>query len=164
MMGTRSGSVDPGLLLHLQLSHGLDAAVLWKTLNEKSGLLGVSGVSGDLREVLAAADAGSARAALAYERFILFAKRAIGSMTAVLAGLDALVFTGGIGENSSRVRSDLVSSLSFAGAQLDEEANGAAKPDVGIAGRGSAVGILVVRAREDLAILREIVRTRARAV
>ncbi len=160
MMSTRSGSVDPGLLLHLQSRHGLSVAELWEALTERSGLLGVSGVSADLREVLAAAEAGSARSTLAYERFILSAKRAIGSMTAVLGGLDALVFTGGVGENSPRVRSELVSSLAFAGAHLDGEANEAATADVDVARRSSAVRILVVRAREDLMILREVLRNR----
>ena len=158
MMGTRSGSVDPGLLLHLQSRHGLGPAELWEALTEKSGLLGVSGVSGDLREVLAAADTGLERAVLAYERFILFAKRAIGSMLAVLGGLDALVFTGGVGENSPRVRRDLVSSLAFAGAHLDDATNDAARPDMDVARSGSAVRILVIRAREDLVILREVLR------
>lgn len=142
MMATRSGSVDPGLLLFLQSRHNLAPAQLQEALAERSGLLGVSGVSGDLREVLAAASAGSARAALAYERFILFAKRAIGSMTAVLGGLDALVFTGGIGENNPRVRRDLVSALGFAGARLDAMANDVALPDVDVAGHDSAVRIL----------------------
>lgn len=159
MMGTRSGSVDPGLLLHLQSSHGLGAAELWEALTVKSGLLGVSGVSSDLREVLTAAGAGSARAVLAYERFILFAKRAIGSMTAVLGGLDALVFTGGIGENSPRVRRDLVESFAFAGAHLDDEANETAISDVDVARGSSVIRILVIRAREDLVILREVLRT-----
>lgn len=161
MMATRSGSVDPGLLLHLQLRRGIGAAELWETLTETSGLLGVSGVSGDLREVLAAADAGSERAALAYERFTLSAKRAIGSMMPVLGGLDALVFTGGIGENSPRVRHDLTSSLMFAGAHLDEVANQSATTDVDVARKDSAARILVVRAREDLVILREVLRHRA---
>lgn len=163
MMGTRSGSVDPGLLLHLQTRHGLGAEELREILAERSGLLGVSGVSGDLREVLAAAEAGSARAALAYERFILSAKRAIGAMMAVVGGLDALVFTGGIGENSPRVRRDLVASLAFSGAQLDDEANQTATPDADVARRGSAASILVVRAREDLVILRETLRSSARS-
>lgn len=163
MMGTRSGSVDPGLLLHLQTRHGLGAAELRETLAERSGLLGVSGVSGDLREVLAAAEAGSARAALAYERFILSATRAIGAMMAVVGGLDALVFTGGIGENSPRVRSDLVASLTFSGAHLDDEANRTATPDADVAQRSSAARILVVRAREDLVILRETLRSSARS-
>ena len=156
MMGTRSGSVDPGLLLHLQSRHGLGAAELREALTERSGLLGVSGVSGDLREVLAAADAGSARAALAYQRFVLSATRAIGAMVAVLGGIDVLVFTGGIGENSPRARRDLASSLRFAGAQLDDAANEAATTDRDVAGASSAVRILVVCAREDRVILREV--------
>jgi acetate kinase len=159
MMGTRSGSVDPGLLLHLQLRHALGAAELQAALTERAGLLGVSGVSSDLREVLVAADAGNGRAALAYERFILFATRAIGSMIAVLGGLDALVFTGGIGENSPRVRRDLAASLAFAGAHLDGEANERATADAEIARADSAVRILVIRAREDLVILREVQRS-----
>lgn len=158
MMSTRSGSVDPGLLLHLQARAGMSAAELQEALTERSGLLGVSGVSEDLREVLAAAEAGSARASLAYQRFILFAKRAIGSMMLVLGGLDALLFTGGIGENSPRVRRDLVSSLAFAGAHLDAAANDAALGDGDVARRDSAVRILVVHAREDLVILREVLR------
>ncbi len=158
MMGTRSGSVDPGLLLYLQLQHGVTAAEMFETLTTRSGLLGVSGVSADLREVLSAAEAGSSRAALAYERFVLSVRRAVGAMTSVLAGLDVLVFTGGIGEHSSRVRRDVASALSFAGTQVDDDKNRAAVPDVDIARRDSDVRILVVRAREDLVILREMLR------
>ncbi len=158
MMGTRSGSVDPGLLLYLQIQHGVTPTEMIETLTTRSGLLGVSGVSGDLREVLRAAEAGSSRAALAYERFVLSARRAVGAMTSVLAGFDVLVFTGGIGENSCRVRRDVAASLSFAGAQLDEEKNRGAVPDADIARCDSSVRILVVRAREDLVILREVLR------
>lgn len=158
VMGTRSGSVDPGLLLHLQLQHGVTPTEMFETLTARSGLLGVSGVSADLREVLTAAGAGSSRAALAYELFVMSVRRAVGAMTSVLAGLDVLVFTGGIGENSNRVRRDVASSLSFAGAQLDEEKNRSAVPDVDIARRDSKVRILIVRAREDLIILREMLR------
>lgn len=159
MMGTRSGSVDPGLLLGLQLQHGLSPAEILEALTTRSGLLGVSGVSADLRKVLGAAEAGSSRATLAYERFVLSARRAVGAMTGVLAGLDVLVFTGGIGEHSSRVRRDVASALSFAGAQLDDEKNRSAVPDVDIARRDSDVRILIVRAREDLIILREMLRS-----
>ena len=124
----------------------------------RSGLLGVSGVSADLREVLTAAESGSSRAALAYERFVLCVRRAVGAMTSVLAGCDVLVFTGGIGENSSRVRRDVAAAFAFAGAQLDDEKNGSASSDADIARRDSDVRILVVRAREDLIILRETLR------
>ena len=158
MMGTRSGSVDPGLLLYLQMQHGVTAAELFETLTTRSGLLGVSGVSGDLRDVLRAADAGSPRAVLAYDRFVLSVRRAVGAMASVLGGLDVLVFTGGIGENSSQVRRDVASALSFAGVRLEEEKNRAAVPDVDIAPRDSSVRVLVVRAREELAILREMLR------
>jgi acetate kinase len=170
MMGTRSGSVDPGLLLYLQLQHGVSPAEMFETLTTRSGLLGVSGVSADLREVLSAADAGSSRAALAYERFVLSVRRAVGAMTSVLAGLDVLVFTGGIGEHSDRVRRDVTSALSFAGARVDDEKNRSAVPDVDIARRDSGVRIFVVHAREDLVILREMlqcvetIRTRSQPV
>src|SRR5262249_59576547 len=101
-MATRSGSVDPGLLLHLILRRGVPADELLAALDERSGLLGVSGVSGDLRQVLAAADGGNVRARLAYEIFVVGLRRAIGAMAGVLCGCDALAFTGGIGENSAR--------------------------------------------------------------
>jgi acetate kinase len=158
MMGTRSGSVDPGLLLYLQLQRGVTPAEMLDALTTRSGLLGVSGVSADLREVLKAADAGNQRAALAYERFVLGVKRAVGAMASVLGGLDALVFTGGIGENSDRVRREVTAAFSFAGAGLDDGRNRSAVPDVDIAGDGSSVRILVIRAREDRMILREVLR------
>ena len=110
------------------------------------------------RDVLRAAEGGSPRAALAYDRFVLSVRRAVGAMASVLGGLDVLVFTGGIGENSSQVRRDVASALSFAGVRLEEEKNRAAVPDVDIAPRDSSVRVLVVRAREELAILREMLR------
>jgi acetate kinase len=166
VMGTRSGSIDPGLLLYLQLQQGVTPAEMLETLTTRSGLLGVSGVSADLREVLKAADEGSQRAALAYELFALGAKRAVGAMAGVLGGLDVLVFTGGIGENSDRVRRDVATALSFAGARLDDEKNRSAVPDVDVARQESVARILVIRAREDLVVLREVLRlsgTRTRA-
>ncbi len=158
VMGTRSGSVDPGLLLHLQLHEGVTPADMLETLTTRSGLLGVSGVSADVREVLKAAEAGSKRAALAYERFVLSARRAVGAMAAVLGGLDALVFTGGVGENNDRVRRDVAAALSFAGVRLDDGNNRSAIPDVDIARDDSVARILVIRAREDLMVLREVLR------
>jgi len=97
MMATRSGSVDPGLLLYLQARCGVGLDELRDTLANRSGLLGVSGVSGDLRRVVAAADEGSARARLAYDRFVWTLRRAVGAMAGVLDGVDAIVFTAGIG-------------------------------------------------------------------
>jgi len=157
VMSTRAGSIDPGLLLHLQLRCGIGRAELLQALTLRSGLLGVSGVSGDLREVQTAAASGSTRATLAYDVFILAAKRAIGSMLAVLGGIDVLVFTGGIGENDDRVRRDIVAALDFAGVYIDEASNRTARPDQDIGAADSKARVLVIAAREDLVILRETV-------
>jgi acetate kinase len=163
MMATRSGSVDPGLLLHLQSHRGVGADELREALTHRSGLLGVSGVSGDLRKVLQAAEGGSPRARLAYERFLLNVRRALGAMTAVLGKVEAVVFTGGIGENSARVRRDAAQALAFAGLELDEERNRSNETDRLISSRGSAIRALVIRSREDLAILREVLRVHRQA-
>ena len=161
MMAARSGSVDPGLLLHLQKSYGVSVEELRETLATRSGLLGVSGVSADLRDVLAAADAGSPRARLAYERFVLGVRRALGAMAAVLGGVDAIVFTGGIGENSARVRQDASVALAFAGLEIDRDANQSGEADRDVAAPASVIRALVVRAREDLTILEEVLRLRS---
>lgn len=163
VMATRSGSVDPGLLLTLQERHGMGALELREVLTKRSGWLGVSGVSADLREVLGAADAGSARARLAYDRFVLSVRRAIGGMAAVLGGVDAVVFTGGIGEHSACVRSDAASALGFAGLEMCDEANERADGDADVATPSSRVRVLVIRSREDLAILNEVLRLRRSA-
>ena len=161
MMATRSGSVDPGLLLHLQLQRGVSAEELFRTLEDRSGLLGVSGVSADLRRVLEAADAGVRRASLAYERFVLSLRRAVGAMSGVLGGVDAVVFTGGIGENSERVRSDVVPALSPSGLRLDAGRSVPRSEDVRISASDSGVAVFVIHAREDLVILAEVQRLTA---
>ncbi len=158
MMGTRSGSLDPGLLLYLERQHGMDAASLEEALNQRSGLLGVSGVSADLRKVIEAADAGNERARLAYEIFVHTLRRAVGAMTGGLGGIDALVFTGGIGEHSARVRQDVATALAFAGLTLDTAKNDAAGRDAEISTPGSSVRALVITAREDLSVLAEVRR------
>jgi acetate kinase len=157
MMATRSGSVDPGVLLHLLSRCGVGIDELGDALANRSGLLGVSGVSGDLRRVLAAADAGSPRARLAYERFIWTLRRAVGAMAGVLDGVDALVFTAGIGENIPRVRGDVAAALTFAGLRLSD---GAASEggDRLISTAESKVSALLVHAREDLVILAEVLK------
>ncbi|HVV85334.1 MAG TPA: acetate/propionate family kinase [Kofleriaceae bacterium] len=157
MMATRAGSVDPGLLLHLQARCGVGLDELAEVLQHGSGLLGVSGVSADLREVQAAADGGDPRAKLACERFTLTLRRAVGAMAGVLEGVDAIVFTGGIGEHSARVRGDVAAALRFAGLELDA-GPGAADGDRVISTGASAVVALVIAAREDLVILDEVVR------
>jgi len=153
MMATRSGSIDPGLLLHLQRRLGIGAAELQDALENRSGLLGVSGISADLRRVIEAADDGSARARLAYDAFVWSLRRAVGAMAGVLGGADAIVFTGGIGENSHRVRADVAPALGSPGLILDASANRSGSGDRVVSGAGAAVTALVIRAREDLMIL-----------
>jgi acetate kinase len=153
MMATRAGSIDPGLLIHLLERKGLNAADLDQALNEQSGLLGVSGISADLREVLAAMAHGSSRATLAYAVFVHRLTRVAGGLIAVLGGLDALVFTAGIGEHSAKVRHDVAAACAFLGLSLDGANNEAGRGDRDIAAPSSTIRALVIEAREDLAIL-----------
>ena len=158
MMVRRSGSVDPGLILHLLQHGGLSVAELARGLDEESGLLGVSGVSADMRAVLTAADKGSARAALAVDIFIHRLVATIGAMAATIGGLDALVFSGGIGEHSAVVRARVVAGLEHLGARLDHGANETAAPDLDVGAADSAARVMVIAAREDLVILRDVRR------
>jgi acetate kinase len=161
MMATRSGSVDPGILLYLQRERGLTAEEVEDALNRRSGLLGVSGVSADLREVQKAADAGDPRARLAHDMFVHRLRRELGGLIATLGGLDALVFTGGIGEHAHQIRAEAVVPFADLGAILDPAKNAAAisgKGDAEITAAGARVRTLVIEAREDLSVLAEMER------
>jgi acetate kinase len=162
MMAVRSGSVDPGLLLYLLRDNDVSAAELDATLNGRSGLLGVSGISADLRAITAAAEQGHKRAQLAIDMFVHRVVSAVGGMVGVLGGIDALVFTAGIGENSSLIRERVAQRLTYLGLRLDRDANAAVAPDADIAAADATVRVLVVAAREDLAILAEVVRVLGR--
>lgn len=155
MMGTRSGSVDPGILTYLMRKGELKAQEIDDVLNQKSGLLGISGLSGDMREIIAAIKQGHARARLAFDIYVHRLQAAIGAMVAVLGGLDALVFTAGVGENSAEVRDAACRNLRCFGVNLDTDANTRCSPDQDIATPQSLVRILVIRAQEDWAIARE---------
>jgi acetate kinase len=155
MMGTRSGSIDPGILIHLVRTGTPKPADLDKILNHDSGLLGISGVSSDMRDVLEAAHKGTERARLAFDIFIHRLQSEIGAMAASLAGFDVLVFTAGIGENSPEVRRAACAKLKFLGIELDDDTNSKVKPDSDISTSGSPVRVLVIRAQEDWAIARE---------
>jgi acetate kinase len=155
MMGTRSGSVDPGILTYLMRQGHLQSEEIDEVLNRKSGLLGISGFSSDMREIQAAINKGQARARLAFDIYVHRLQAGIGAMVAVLRGIDALVFSAGIGENSPEVRAAACSPLEFLGLKLDPSANALRAPEHDIATADSRVRILVIRAQEDWAIARE---------
>ena len=155
MMGTRSGSVDPGILTYLMRQGKLDGQQIDNVLNERSGLLGISGLSGDMRDILAAIQKDHERAKLAFDIYVHRLRAAIGGMAAVLGGVDALVFTAGVGENSPEVRAAACNGLEFLGLKLDSKANARPSPDQDIATADSRVHVLVIRAEEDWAIAKE---------
>jgi acetate kinase len=154
MMGTRSGSVDPGILVYVLQNKGLDANRLDKALNHESGLLGVSGFSSDMREVLSEL-AHNADARLAVDVYVHRIRQTVGAMAATLGGIDALVFTAGVGEHAPEIRKRVCESLNFLGLELDRNANETSDPDADIAMPASAARILVIGTREDLTILRD---------
>lgn len=155
MMGTRCGSLDPGILIYLMRKHGDSADDLDQLLNRKSGLLGISGLSNDMRQILSAKNQGNARAGLAFDVFIHRLRSGIGSMAAALGGLDAIIFTAGIGENSPDVRFAACGAFEFLGAKLDQEKNLRSPKDVDIATSDSPFRVLIIRAQEDWAIARD---------
>lgn len=172
MMGTRSGSVDPGILTYLMRQKHLTGEQLDDLLNKKSGLLGISGISGDMRQILAARagndPAKMARATLAFDIYVHRLRSGIGAMVAVLGGMDALVFTAGVGENSPEVRAAVCDHLAFLGLRTDAVKNqqplGDADRD--ISATDAAVRTLVIRAQEDWMIARQcwnLVRTHSKA-
>jgi acetate kinase len=155
MMGTRSGSVDPGILTYLLRQGGLQPGEIDDVLNQKSGLLGISGLSEDMRDILSSMKQGHSRARLAFDIYIHRLQAGIGAMIAVLGGIDALIFTAGVGENSPEVREAACKPLSFLGLKLDSEANQHASSDGDIAAADSSVCVLMIRAQEEWAIARE---------
>jgi len=152
VMATRSGSIDPGLLLHLLRRRGVGVDDLEDTLENRSGLLGLSGVSADVRGVSAARDRGDQRAALALDVFVHRISAGIGAMLAALDGLDAVVFTGGVGEHAPEIRARAVRPFAWLGLTLDERANLDARRDADISGVDASVRTLVVTSHEDVVI------------
>jgi acetate kinase len=158
VMGTRAGDLDPAVVGVLAEREGVDAREVERWLNERSGLLGLSGRSRDMRDLLAHA-ADDPRARLAVDVFCYHARKYVGAYLAVLGRADALVFTGGIGEHAAPVRARICEGLAWAGITLDAAANDDAHGDARIAGRGSAVDAWVIATDEERMIARE---TRAR--
>ena len=152
MMNNRSGAVDPGILLYLLQHSGYTAEQLDRELNQASGLLGISGVANDLRQIFSARDAGNARAALAIAMYIHSLRRNIGSMLMALGGMDAMIFTGGVGMYNAEVRDEACTPLGCIGLALDGAANANAKPDCDVAHLDSSVRVFVVRTQEEWVI------------
>jgi len=154
IMGTRSGDLDPGAIPHLFAAHAVAPADLSRLLNSKSGLLGISGLSNDMRDLLRAAAGGHARAGLAVEAFCYRARKYLGAYLAALNGADALIFTGGIGENAPEIRARICADLDRLGITVDDAANAEkARPERQIGFDRTAVW--VVPTREDLLIAQE---------
>lgn len=153
IMATRSGTVDPGLVLWLEEHERIPPSELTNALEHRSGLLGLAG-SDDMREVTAAEAAGSPDARLAIGAYLHRLRASIASMVAAMDGLEALVFTGGVGEHASDIRQRTGDGLGFLGVAIDQEGNRSAVPDVEITAQGATVRTLVITAREDLEITR----------
>jgi acetate kinase len=163
-MTTRAGSVDPGVLLYLLRERGLSADELDRALEHDSGLAGLSGRSGDVRDLLAAEAEGDAASRLALAVYVYRVAAAVASMAAALGGLDGLVFTAGVGERSAAVRERVCARLRFLGVELDADANSAASPDAEIGAAGARVHVVVVVAREELVVARAVRRLLAGGV
>lgn len=159
VMGSRSGDVDPGLLVYLMRAAGLDADALDDLLNRHAGLAGLSGVGNDLRDIEARAAQGDSRCKLAIDVFVHRARKYIGAYAAVLGGIDAVVFSGGIGERSALIRARISGGFDYLGARLDRERNEAAQPAeseaIDIATDDSRLRLLVVATDEERAIAEE---------
>lgn len=155
MMGSRSGAIDPGILVYLLRQEGYTADQLDQMLNKNSGLKGISGVSADMRQIQTAIATGNDRAKLALDMYIHRLRSYIGAMLASLGGLDALVFTAGVGENSAAVRAAACETFGFLGLKLDLEKNQQSPVDQDIATSDSTVRVLVVHTQEDWAIAQE---------
>lgn len=152
IMGTRCGDVDPSIPLHVMGKEELTLAEVNTMLNKHSGLMGISGVSNDMREIIKSMNEGNERSRYAFEVFCYRIKKYIGAYTAALGGLDAVVFTGGIGENSFEVRKEVLSNLEFIGIELDDEKNLKKDGERVITKENSKVKVFVIPTNEELVI------------
>ncbi len=157
-MGTRAGDLDAGILEYLMGKYGYDIKEMVNILNKKSGVLGVSGVSSDFRDLGDAAAEGNHRAALAVDAFNYGVKKLIGAYAAAMGGVDAIVFTAGVGENSPEQRLEMASGLEFMGVKMDAEANNCRGKETVISAPDSKVKVLLIPTDEELVIARDTAR------
>ena len=155
IMGTRSGDLDPGVIEYIAKKEYLTLEEVLKVLNKESGVLGLSGVSSDFRDLTEAMEQGNEQAAVAVEAFCYRVAKHIGAYTAALNGVDAIVFTAGIGENAAHIRSMVCEYLGFLGITIDEEKNAVRGKETEISTPDSKVAVFVIPTNEELAIARE---------
>ena len=155
LMGTRSGAIDPSVVTFLMEKEGLTPEQMDAVMNKKSGMLGVSGVSSDDRDISAAMEAGNVRAKLAWDIRSYQILKFVGSYIAALGGLDAIVFTAGIGENSMRLRAEILEGLAYMGVKLDAEANNVRGKEQEITTADSTVRAFIIPTNEELVIARD---------
>lgn len=152
MMGTRVGDIDPGALVYLMQSRGVDAEGLQKIINKESGVLGVSGISNDMRDIEAGIAEGNGRAKLAMDMYEYRILKYIGAYTAVLGGVDIIVFTGGVGENQIGTREEICKKLEYMGVTFNAEANKVRGEEIEISGKDSKVHVVVIPTDEEMMI------------
>lgn len=157
VMGTRSGDIDPSAVEYIAKKEGLDMAGVMDVLNKKSGVMGLSGISSDFRDLEAAEKDGNERAAIAQQVFNYRVLKYIGAYTAVMNGVDCICFTAGLGENNGVIRKQICGNLTYLGIQIDDEANSKCGEEVVISTPDSKVKVLVIPTNEELAIARETV-------
>ncbi|MDE6578380.1 MAG: acetate kinase [Muribaculaceae bacterium] len=155
MMGTRVGDVDPGALVYMMEREGLDAAGVSKLINKESGVVGVTELSSDMRDIEAAVEAGNERAKMALDMYEYRILKYIGAYTAVLGGVDIIVFTGGVGENQIGTRERICKQLAFMGVTFNEEANKVRGEEIEISGKDSKVHVVVIPTDEEMMIAQD---------
>ena len=158
IMGTRCGNIDPAILLYLMKNKGYTSEEIDNVLNHKSGVLGISGVSSDFRDIEKAAEEGNRRAQMALDAFYYSVKKNIGSYITAMEGIDAIIFTAGLGENSPETREACLSGLEFLGIEIDAERNNIRGQVREISSQNSKVKVFVIPTNEELAIARETLR------
>lgn len=155
VMGTRCGDIDPAIVTFLMNKKNMTAEEIDNLMNKKSGVLGISGVSSDFRDIESAADQGNKRAQLALEKFDYTVRKYIGSYAAAMGGIDALVFTAGLGENSPSNRADICKGLEFLGITIDDSKNNVRGKETEISKDGSKVKVFVIPTNEEVMIARD---------
>ena len=154
-MGTRSGNIDAAIIKFLMEKENISIAKADEILNKKSGVLGISGVSSDFRDIEEAAQKGNERAQLALDVYVHYVKKYIGAYAAVMNGVDAIVFTAGLGENSASMRSSICKDMSYLGVELDEAKNNVRGKETDVSKDGSKVKVLLIPTNEELMIARD---------